>query len=196
MTTQTPFLTCHSLCVSRSLRAHVSVRRGVMPASAWLTASSSHAVSISCSPVIHLGTLCWIVFDCFQTVCSTRQGRYPHSNTWVSLSEFHSVKLRFTLRKKHLLSIIWLMWYLTCLYLEISDIIGAIERSVNTETESRTFNTLLGEFLMACNELYLSYSFFFLWLGCFGIFVEQEINCMKKEKEPPLLNPSTSATKA
>lgn len=54
------------------------------------------------------------------------------------------------------------MWYLTCLYLEISDIIGAIERSVNTETESRTFNTLLGEFLMACNELYLSYSFFFL----------------------------------
>lgn len=53
------------------------------------------------------------------------------------------------------------MRYLTCLYLEISDIIGAIERSINTETESRTFNTLLGEFLMACNELQLSYRFFF-----------------------------------
>lgn len=62
------------------------------------------------------------------------------------------------------------MWYLTCLYLEISDIIGAIERSVNTETESRTFNTLLGEFLMACNELYLSYSFFFSVTGMFWHF--------------------------
>lgn len=78
---------------------------------------------------------------------------------------FHSVSFtQFSsglLSEKNIYCLSWLMWYLTCLYLEISDIIGAIERSVNTETESRTFNTLLGEFLMACNELYLSYRFFF-----------------------------------
>lgn len=153
---------------------------------------SAYPVALS----LILGCYAELHLICFQAVCSTRQGRYLHSNTWVSLSEFHSVKLRFALRKKHLLSIIWLMRYLTCLYLEISDIIGAIERSINTETESRTFNALLGEFLMACNELQLSYRVFFLWLGCFSIFVEQEISCMKKEKEPPFLNFSTSAMKA
>lgn len=157
---------------------------------------SAYPVALS----VILGRYAELYLICFQADCSTRQGRYLHSNTWVSLSEFHSVKLRFTLRKKHLLSIIWLMRYLTCSYLEISDIIGAIERSINTETESRTFNSLRGEFLMACNELQLQgfflFLFFFLWLWCFSIFVEQEINCMKKEKEPPLLNLNTSAIKA